>query len=159
MEPASIGFSPTFATLSDFFFEWYPLFGVFFMACLLVVFVFLLRSTMQTTKPETIKASKTAPVQWADVQGVDPAKDELMDVADWLRDPERYKALGAKPPRGVMLYGPPGTGRRCWRAPSPPRQASISSPPRGPASSRCSSAAARLGFAGCSRTPASPGAP
>jgi len=111
MEPASIGFSPTFATLSDFFFEWYPLFGVFFMACLLVVFVFLLRSTMQTTKPETIKASKTAPVQWADVQGVDPAKDELMDVADWLRDPERYKALGARPPRGVMLHGPPGTGK------------------------------------------------
>ena len=70
-----------------------------------------MRSTMGSTKPETVKASKTEPVLWEEVQGVDAAKDELMDVAEWLRDPDRFAALGAQPPRGVLLYGPPGTGK------------------------------------------------
>ncbi len=99
------------AAISDFFFAWYPVFGVLFMAGLLCVFALLLRQTMRSTKPETIRSSKTAPVGWDDVQGVDAAKDELMDVAAWLRDPDRFRALGAQPPRGVLLFGPPGTGK------------------------------------------------
>ena len=97
--------------IQTFFFNWYPVFGVVFMAGLLFVFLRLLRSTMGSTKPETVKASKTEPVLWEEVQGVDAAKDELMDVAEWLRDPERFAALGAQPPRGVLLFGPPGTGK------------------------------------------------
>ncbi|HUC00510.1 MAG TPA: AAA family ATPase [Solirubrobacterales bacterium] len=97
--------------VQSFFFDWYPVFGVFFMALLLLVFFRLMRTTMGTTKPETVKASQTEPVLWEEVQGVDAAKDELMDVAEWLRDPKRFGALGARPPRGVLLYGPPGTGK------------------------------------------------
>ncbi len=97
--------------IQSFFFDWYPVFGVFFMCGLLLVFLKLLRGTMGTTKPETVKASQTKPVLWEEVQGVDAAKDELMDVAEWLRDPDRFAALGAQPPRGVLLYGPPGTGK------------------------------------------------
>ena len=97
--------------IKSFFFDWYPVFGVLFMFCLLLVFVTLLRGTMGTTKPETVKASKTKPVLWEEVQGVDAAKDELIDVAEWLRDPDRFAALGAQPPRGVLLFGPPGTGK------------------------------------------------
>ncbi len=99
------------ASIQDFAFSWYPVFGVVFMFGLLAVFVTLLRGTMGTTKPETVKASRTAPVLWEEVQGVDAAKDDLMDVAEWLRDPDRFQALGAQPPRGVLLYGPPGTGK------------------------------------------------
>ena len=99
------------ADIQGFFFDWYPIFGVFFMSALLVVFVTLLRGTLGATKPETVKASKTKPVLWDEVQGVDAAKDELMDVAAWLRDPDRFAALGAQPPRGVLLFGPPGTGK------------------------------------------------
>jgi len=101
----------TASGIQEFFFDWYPVFGVFFMACLLLVFFRLMRSTVGSTKPETVKASKTEPVLWDEVQGVDAAKDELMDVAEWLRDPERFAALGAQPPRGVLLFGPPGTGK------------------------------------------------
>jgi cell division protease FtsH len=97
--------------VQEFFFDWYPVFGVLFMAMLLFVFLQLMRSTVGSTKPETVKASQTEPVAWEEVQGVDAAKDELLDVAEWLREPERFKALGAQPPRGVLLYGPPGTGK------------------------------------------------
>src|SRR3954452_19126827 len=102
---------PLPATIQEFFFDWYPVFGVFFSAGLLTVFVLLLRSTMGTTRPETVKASKTERVLWEDVQGVDAAKEELVDVAEWLKDPKRFEALGARAPRGVLLYGPPGTGK------------------------------------------------
>ncbi|MGH2956648.1 MAG: ATP-dependent metallopeptidase FtsH/Yme1/Tma family protein [Solirubrobacterales bacterium] len=101
----------TVAGLTDFAFEWYPVFGVFFSAGLLVVFVLLLRNTMGSTRPETVKGSKTAPVLWEEVQGVDSAKEELVDVAEWLKDPKRFEKLGARAPRGVLLYGPPGTGK------------------------------------------------
>jgi cell division protease FtsH len=99
------------ASIQGFFFDWYPVFGVFFMASLLLVFLRLMQSTVGSTKPETVKASKTEPVLWEEVQGVDAAKDELMDVAEWLREPDRFAALGAQPPRGVLLFGPPGTGK------------------------------------------------
>jgi cell division protease FtsH len=98
-------------SVQEFFFNWYPVFGVVFMAMLLFVFMRLMRSTVGSTKPETVKASKGRPVAWEEVQGVDAAKDELLDVAEWLREPDRFGALGAKAPRGVLLYGPPGTGK------------------------------------------------
>jgi cell division protease FtsH len=97
--------------IQHFFFQWYPIFGIVFMFCLLLVFVTLLRGTLGATKPETVKASQTKPVLWEEVQGVDAAKAELMDVAEWLRDPKRFASLGARPPRGVLLFGPPGTGK------------------------------------------------
>jgi cell division protease FtsH len=98
-------------SIQEFFFDWYPVFGVLFMAMLLLVFLRLMRTTIGSTKPETVKATKGRPVAWEEVQGVDAAKDELMDVAEWLREPDRFAALGAKAPRGVLLYGPPGTGK------------------------------------------------
>jgi cell division protease FtsH len=103
---------PVFAaSINEFIFDWYPVFGVLFSGGLLVVFVLLLRNAMGTTRPETVKASRTTPVLWDEVQGVDAAKEELVDVAEWLRDPKRFAALGARAPRGVLLYGPPGTGK------------------------------------------------
>ena len=97
--------------IKEFAFDWYPVFGVFFMFTLMLIFLWLLRSTMSKTKPETVKASKTKPVLWEEVQGVDAAKDELLDVTAWLQDPKRFAGLGAQPPRGVLLFGPPGTGK------------------------------------------------
>src|SRR6266508_5916918 len=98
-------------TFNDFIFDWYPVFGVVFSGGLLVIFVLLLRNAMGTTRPETVRASKTDTVLWDDVQGVDAAKEELVDVAEWLKDPKRFEKLGARAPRGVLLYGPPGTGK------------------------------------------------
>jgi cell division protease FtsH len=99
------------ASVRDFFNAWYPVFGVFFMAALLGVFILIYRGTLGATRPETVRATNAAPVLWHEVQGVDAAKAELIDVAEWLKDPDRFEALGARAPRGVLLYGAPGTGK------------------------------------------------
>jgi len=50
-------------------------------------------------------------VTFADVAGIEDAKQELNEVVDFLRDPEKYRRLGARIPHGVLLSGPPGTGK------------------------------------------------
>jgi cell division protease FtsH len=52
---------------------------------------------------------------------VPEALEELQEVVDYLENPQKYARLGAHAPKGVLLVGPPGTGRRCWRRPWPAR--------------------------------------
>jgi len=50
-------------------------------------------------------------ITFADVAGVDEAKDELTEIVDFLKSSERYTEIGARIPKGVLLVGPPGTGK------------------------------------------------
>ncbi|MBC6995609.1 ATP-dependent zinc metalloprotease FtsH [Neolewinella lacunae] len=50
-------------------------------------------------------------ITFADVAGLDEAKEEVIEVVDFLKNPKKYTALGGKIPKGVLLVGPPGTGK------------------------------------------------
>jgi cell division protease FtsH len=64
------------------------------------------RSTARRLKPDEQER-----VTFDDVAGIDEAEDELVEVVDFLKNPQRYTKLGARVPRGVLLYGAPGTGK------------------------------------------------
>jgi len=55
--------------------------------------------------------SETTTVTFADVAGVDEAKEEVKEIVDFLREPGRFSAIGGRIPKGVLLVGPPGTGK------------------------------------------------
>ncbi|GFZ01630.1 FTSH protease 9 [Actinidia rufa] len=62
--------------------------------------------------PGGAKASEQGEsITFADVAGVDEAKEELEEIVEFLRNPDRYVRVGARPPRGVLLVGLPGTGK------------------------------------------------
>ncbi len=58
-----------------------------------------------------VYVEKETKVAFADVAGVDEAKEELVEIVNFLKDPPRYGRLGGRPPKGVLLVGPPGTGK------------------------------------------------
>jgi cell division protease FtsH len=55
--------------------------------------------------------SEATTVTFADVAGVDEAKEEVKEIVDFLREPSRFAAIGGRIPKGVLLVGPPGTGK------------------------------------------------
>ncbi len=82
-------------------------------------FVFMMRSA-QSSNNQAMSFGKSRAklydkgkqkTTFEDVAGCDEAKDELIEVVDFLKNPEKYKSMGAKIPKGVMLVGAPGTGK------------------------------------------------
>jgi cell division protease FtsH len=96
--------------LQQFGTDWQGFGSLIFLVVLIVVMWRAIKS-MPRTKPVEIKAKANVEVRWDDVAGVDDAKKELVEVVDFLKDPGTFQALGAQVPAGVILHGPPGTGK------------------------------------------------
>ena len=99
--------------LSMIFINWFPI------ILLLVIFFFFLRQ-LQASGGKAMSFGKSKAkmlnesdkkVTFVDVSGVEEAKEELVEVVDFLKDPKKYTKLGGKIPKGVLLVGPPGTGK------------------------------------------------
>ena len=95
------------------FINWFP------MLLLIGVWIFFLRQ-MQSGGGKAMGFGKsrakllterTGRVTFEDVAGVDEAKEELKEIVDFLRDPQKFQRLGGRIPKGVLLVGPPGTGK------------------------------------------------
>ena len=87
---------------------------------IVVLFLFLMnsvqggggRGVMQFAKSKAKLISKDMPkTTFADVAGVDEAIEELQEIKEFLQEPAKFQAVGAKIPKGVLLYGSPGTGK------------------------------------------------
>ena len=68
---------------------------------------FIMPDTDNPIKPNIVSNY----VWFSDIGGNDHAKDQLLEIADYIKNPEKYQKLGIRLPRGILLYGPPGTGK------------------------------------------------
>lgn len=86
---------------------------------LIGIFLFIMRQSQGSNNQAVsfgksrarLFSSAKPTVTFADVAGVEEAKEELVEVVEFLKYPDKFQALGARIPRGVLLVGPPGTGK------------------------------------------------
>lgn len=99
---------------------WFSMISSFFLPILLLVgFLFMFRSAQSGGNQAMsfgrsrakLMVDNKVKVTFQDVAGIDEAKQELQEIVDFLKNPEKFQALGARIPRGVLLVGAPGTGK------------------------------------------------
>ncbi|EPQ65002.1 Bgt-2859 [Blumeria graminis f. sp. tritici] len=98
-------------------FKWFKFLALFgFTVYLSLAIVTLVIDSLQSLKKVGGKVDNEARaeqqnVRFSDVHGCDEAKEELQELVDFLKNPEKFSSLGGKLPKGVLLVGPPGTGK------------------------------------------------
>ena len=118
VDPVVVKFNVVEKGWADYLFEFLP------WIIIIVVWIFIMRSMarggggggggiMNVGKARAQMSDKNAKerITFKDVAGLEEAKVEIMEIVDFLKHADKYKALGAKIPKGALLAGPPGTGK------------------------------------------------
>jgi cell division protease FtsH len=85
--------------------------GLLFIGVLALVLFRTITGRVPTLEKARTIDPQQVTVTFADVAGVDEAKDEVAEIVDFLKDPARFASIGGRIPRGILLVGPPGTGK------------------------------------------------
>ena len=118
-KPVIVKYDRTERGWVDYFVEFLP------WLLIIVVWIFFMRSMMRgaggggggnimnvgKARAQVFDKEKKKRVTFKDVAGLEEAKIEIMEIVDFLKKSDKYKALGAKIPKGALLVGPPGTGK------------------------------------------------
>ena len=96
-----------FITISDRFFTLIPT----ILLIALFILIFKMQGLGDKGKVYGSEADNNTNTTFDDVAGLDEEKSELLEIVDFLKKPEKFKAMGARTPRGVLLCGKPGTGK------------------------------------------------
>src|SRR5580765_6481647 len=105
-----LAYSAFHSFMSDFALTWLPVL-FFLLMCAIVYLLWRTVRLMPRVKPTELTPGSASSVTWDDVAGLEEAKEELQEIVDFLRDPGRFEALGARVPKRVLFHGPPGTGK------------------------------------------------
>ena len=71
----------------------------------------LLKKNLMDNNESKFDTTKNTNIKFDDVAGIDPQKAELTEIVDFLKNPQKYRQIGAKIPKGILLTGEPGTGK------------------------------------------------
>ncbi|MEW5988072.1 MAG: ATP-dependent zinc metalloprotease FtsH [Chloroflexota bacterium] len=109
----------TYARPSDWS-NWLNLLGIFLPALLVIGFIYFVLRQAQGTNNQALSFGKSRArmftgdhptVTFEDVAGTDEAKQELQEIVEFLKEPDKFVSFGARIPKGVLLVGSPGTGK------------------------------------------------
>ena len=109
--PAQPATSPAVAETPFSIGDWLQEWGGMILMALLVLLVGMTMLMMRGNRFSKKVKPVDSTTKFADVAGIDEIRDEVIEIADYLRDPSYYEKMGAKLPKGIVLYGPPGTGK------------------------------------------------
>lgn len=88
--------------------------GILVLSILTIIAMLLVKArhgSSSVTSMDIVDFSKNIGINFSSVAGNEEAKESLMDIIDFLKNPEKYEKYGARMPKGIILYGEPGTGK------------------------------------------------